>query len=140
MKSCHAKGHKYLTLVYQIDLGMTRLLWVGKERTIQSFQGFFTLIGDDPAAKILFVCSDMWQPYLKVIRQKCSVRCTSSTVSISSPKMNDALDDVRAGEARRLHRDGYEPVLKQSRWLLLKRKQKPAAHNDSGCATCSATT
>jgi transposase len=27
----YAKGHKYLTLVYQIDLGLTRLLWVGKE-------------------------------------------------------------------------------------------------------------
>ena len=38
----YAKGHKYLTLVYQIDLGVTRLLWVGKERTIESFQGFFT--------------------------------------------------------------------------------------------------
>ena len=34
----YAKGHKYLTLVYQIDAGITRLLWVGKERTIQSFQ------------------------------------------------------------------------------------------------------
>jgi transposase len=34
----YAKGHKYLTLVYQIDLGVTRLLWVGKERTIESFQ------------------------------------------------------------------------------------------------------
>jgi transposase len=29
----YAKGHKYLTLVYQIDQGFTRLLWVGKERT-----------------------------------------------------------------------------------------------------------
>jgi transposase len=51
----YAKGHKYLTLVYQIDLGVTRLLWVGKERTIESFQGFFTTIGED----IVFVCSDM---------------------------------------------------------------------------------
>jgi transposase len=59
----YAKGHKYLTLVYQIDLGLTRLLWVGKERTIESFQGFFTLIGDELASKILFVCSDMWQPF-----------------------------------------------------------------------------
>jgi hypothetical protein len=25
------------------DIGITRLLWVGKERTIESFQGFFTL-------------------------------------------------------------------------------------------------
>src|SRR2546430_7975867 len=40
----YSKGHKYLTLVYQIDLGVTRLLWVGKERTIESFQGFFTTI------------------------------------------------------------------------------------------------
>src|SRR4030088_3654049 len=30
----YARDHKYLTLVYQIDLGVTRLLWVGKERTI----------------------------------------------------------------------------------------------------------
>lgn len=40
----YAKGHKYLTLVYQVDIGVTRLLLVGKERTIESFQGFFTAI------------------------------------------------------------------------------------------------
>ncbi|MGI8741101.1 MAG: transposase [Bryobacteraceae bacterium] len=54
----YAKGHKYLTLVYQIDQGITRLLWVGKERTIESFQGFFTVIGDQLASQIEFVCSD----------------------------------------------------------------------------------
>src|SRR3984893_16738542 len=27
----YAKGHKDLTLVYQIDIGITRLLWIGKE-------------------------------------------------------------------------------------------------------------
>ena len=35
--------------------------------------------------------------------------------------MNTALDQVRAGEARRLVRDGYEPVLKKIRWCALKR-------------------
>ena len=34
---------------------------------------------------------------------------------------NTALDKVRTGEARRLRQDGYEPVLKHSRWCLLKR-------------------
>jgi transposase len=29
----YGKGHKYLTLVYQIEAGCTRLLWVGQERT-----------------------------------------------------------------------------------------------------------
>ena len=61
-----------MTLVYQIDLDVTRLLWVGRERTIESFRGFFTVIGDELASKIVFVCSDMWEPYLKVIREKCS--------------------------------------------------------------------
>jgi hypothetical protein len=55
----YAKGHKYLTLAYQIDAGFTRLLWVGKERTIASFEGFFTVIGKQLAAQIEFVCSDM---------------------------------------------------------------------------------
>jgi transposase len=34
-----------------------------------------------------------------------------------------ALDEVRAEEAKRLVRDGYEPVLRQSRWCLLKRPE-----------------
>jgi transposase len=119
----YAKGHKYLTLVYQIDHGLTRLLWVGKERTIESFQGFFLLIGEELAAKIEFVCSDMWQPYLKVICEKCSQALHILDRFHIVAKMNDALDDVRAEEARRIRQDGYEPVLKKSRWLLLKRKR-----------------
>jgi len=51
------KGHKYLTLVYQIDLGCTRLLWIGKERTVKTFQEFFAMIGPEVSAKIEFVCS-----------------------------------------------------------------------------------
>ncbi|MGD1092492.1 MAG: hypothetical protein ABSB35_10950 [Bryobacteraceae bacterium] len=51
------ESHKYLTLVYQIDQGFTRLLWVGKERTIESFQGFFPVIGEQVASEILFACS-----------------------------------------------------------------------------------
>tara|TARA_B100001996_G_scaffold149523_1_gene113780 strand:+ start:506 stop:1021 length:516 start_codon:yes stop_codon:yes gene_type:complete len=36
--------------------------------------------------------------------------------------MNKAIDEVRADEHKQLIRDGYEPVLKKSRWCLLKRK------------------
>ena len=68
----YAKGHKYLTLVYQIDIGITRLLWVGRERTIESFQGFFIAMGHEVISKISFICSDMWAPHLKVIQEKCS--------------------------------------------------------------------
>jgi transposase len=119
----YAKGHKYLTLVYQIDLGVTRLLWIGRERTIESFQGFFKVIGDELASKIVFVCSDMWEPYLQVIREKCSEALHILDRFHIVAKMNKALDEVRAGESRRMAREGFLPVLKKSRWLLLKREE-----------------
>jgi transposase len=122
----YAKGHKYLTLVYQIDLGITRLLWVGKERTIESFQGFFTVIGEELASKIAFVCSDMWEPYLKVIREKCSEALHILDRFHIVAKMNKALDEVRAEESGRMAREGRWPVLKKSRWLLLKREENLA--------------
>jgi len=119
----YAKGHKYLTLVYQIDLDVTRLLWIGKERTIESFQAFFTTIGDEVASKIVFVCSDMWEPYLKVIREKCSDALHILDRFHIVAKMNQALDDVRAEEARRMKQEGFHPLLKKARWLLLKRQE-----------------
>ena len=118
----YAKGHKYLTLVYQIDQGLTRLLWVGRERTIESFQGFFTLLGETLAAQIQFVCSDMWEPYLNVIREKCSQALHILDRFHIVAKMNKALDEVRAGEARQMAREGHEPLLKKTRWCILKRK------------------
>ena len=118
----YAKGHKYLTLVYQIEKDCTRLLWIGKDRTIESFEQFFTLIGEPLSEGIKFVCSDMWQPYLRVIRERCTNAVNILDRFHIVAKMNEALDDVRAAEARRLVQDGYEPVLKKTRWCVLKRK------------------
>jgi transposase len=119
----YAKGHKYLTLVYQIDIGITRLLWVGKERTIESFQGFFTAMGLEVISKIAFVCSDMWEPYLKLIREKCSEALHILDRFHIVSNMNKALDQVRAEETGRMKREGRDPVLKKSRWLLLRRSE-----------------
>jgi transposase len=118
----YAKGHKYLTLVYQID-DLTRLLWVGKERTVDTFEGFFTMIGDELASQIEFVCSDMWKPYLRVIREHCSQALHVLDRFHIVAKMNEALDDVRASEARKMFAAGHEPLLKKTRWCLLKRKR-----------------
>lgn len=119
----YGKGHKYLTLVYQIDAQCTRLLWVGKERTVKTFEEFFDMIGADLSLKIEFVCSDMWKPYLRVIRERCSNALNILDRFHIVAKMNDALNDVRSSEARKLVADGYEPVLAKSRWCVLKRKE-----------------
>jgi len=123
----YAKGHKYLTLVYQIDTGFTRLLWVGKERTIASFEGFFTVIGKQLAAQIEFVCSDMWQNYLDVIRDKCPQALHILDRFHIVAHMNKALDEIRAGEARKLVQEGNAPLLKKTRWCVLKRKENLTA-------------
>ncbi len=119
----YAKGHKYLTLVYQIDANLTRLLWVGKERTVETFEGFFALIGQQLASQIEFVCSDMWRPYLRVIREKCSRALHILDRFHIVAKMNKALDDVRAAESRKMAQEGHQPLLKKSRWCVLKRKE-----------------
>ena len=117
----YGRGHQYLTLVYQIDGGCQRLLWVGKERTTESFAQFFALFGQDRCQRIEFVCSDMWRPYLDLIKLHCTRALNILDRFHIVAKMNLALDDVRAAEARRMTQAGYEPVLKKSRWCLLKR-------------------
>jgi len=117
------RGHQYLTLVYQIDQGIKRLLWVAKDRTEQSLQEFFTMLGRRKSSRLKFTCSDMWQPYLNVLRQQAKKAVLVLDRFHIMVKFNKALDEVRAGEARRLEQDGYEPVLKHSRWCLLKRPE-----------------
>jgi transposase len=116
-------GHKYLTLVYQIDEGCRRLLWVGKDRTTKTFLRFFRMFGKERSSRLRFVCSDMWKPYLKVIAKKAGQAIHVLDRFHVMAKMNKAIDEVRAAEAKRLERAGYEPVLKHSRWCLLKRKE-----------------
>jgi transposase len=117
------KGHRYLTLVYQIDSGCRRLLYIGPERTAKSLLGFFRMLGRARSSALRFVCSDMWQPYLKVIARKAGQALHVLDRFHIMVKMNKAIDEVRAAEAKRLKQDGYQPVLKHSRWCLLKRRE-----------------
>ena len=115
------RGHKYQTLVYQIDAGCKRLLWIGPDRTARTLLGFFRFLGKDRIASIQFVCSDMWQAYLKVIAKKVPQAIHVLDRFHVMQKFSTAIDKVRAAESKQLKEDGYEPLLKGSRWLLLKR-------------------
>jgi len=117
------RGHKYLTVVYQINHSCKRLLWVGQHRTAKTLLRFFRSFGPERTAALRFVCSDMWQPYLKVIAYKAQhVLHVLDRYHIVA-KLNKANDEVRAKESKRLVAEGYEPVLKRSRWAWLKRPE-----------------
>jgi len=117
------KGHKYLTVVYQIDKDCRRLLWLGRDRTQKTLLRFFKFLGKDRAAGIRYVCSDMWKAYLKVLAKKLPGAIHILDRYHLVARVNRALDKIRASEARRLRREGYEPVLKNSRWCFLKKPE-----------------
>ncbi len=117
------RGHRYLTLVYQIDEHCKRLLWVGEKRTVRTLLRFFRWFGKDRSQELKFICSDMWRPYLKVIAKKAGQAIHILDRFHIMAHLSKAIDEVRAQEAKELKEKGYEPVLTKTRWLLLKRPE-----------------
>jgi transposase len=118
--SC-GRGQKYLTVVYQLDAGARRLLWVGRDRTKATMDGFFDWLGPTATKGLRAVCSDMWPAFLTVVAKRAS-----TAVHILDPfhiamKLGHAIDKVRRQEVHRLRVEGHEPILKESRWCLLRR-------------------
>jgi transposase len=117
------RGQKYLTLVYQIDRGCKRLLWIGEDRKEATLESFFDWLGEARAGLLKFICSDMWKPYLKVIALRASAAIHILDRFHIMAHFSKRIDKVRAEESRKLKSQGLEPVLTHSRWCLLKRPE-----------------
>ena len=132
------KGHHYLTLLYQIDTHRRRLLWMGEKRTKKSLDDGFTELEQEHQRKqeaagdkeptsflggITVICSDIWKAYLTVIGQRLPAAVHILDRFHIMQHFSQALDKVRAEEARRLKAEGKDPVLTKSRWCFLKRKE-----------------
>ncbi len=119
----YGHGQRYLTLVYQIDQGCRRLLWIGRDRTEDTLRSFFDEFGSEFSLSLRHVCSDMWKPYLKVIAG-CAVNALNILDRFHIMKhMSEAVDEVRRDEVRRLKSEKKEAVLSKSRWCFLKRPE-----------------
>jgi transposase len=117
------RGYKFLTVVYQIDAGVRRLLWVGQDRRAKTLLRFFRWFGPERSARLHFICTDMWKPYLKVIARKAAGAVQVLDRFHIMAHLSKAIDEVRAKEAKRLKAAGYEPVLTGTRFCLLKRPE-----------------
>ena len=114
-----ARGHTYFTLVYDIG-GESSLLAVEVDRTEASLRSCLESLGESVCRKVQYVCSDMWKPYLNVIAERLGKAVHVLDRFHVMQQFGKALDEVRAEEAKRLVNDGYEPILKRSRWCFLK--------------------
>jgi len=110
---------KFITVVYQINEGFRRLLWIGKDRRKTTLEAFFKWFGRGPTRGLKAIASDMWEPYLRVIAKRVPWALNVLDRFHITANVNKAVDKVRAEEARAQARKGT-PVLKHTRWLLLK--------------------
>lgn len=111
------------------------MLWVGEKRTTKTALRFFRWLGKARTKQLEYVCSDMWKPYLKVIARKAPQVLHILDRFHIVAHINKAIDKVRAAEAKELASKGYVPVLKKSRWLLLKRPENLTDKEDISLAT-----
>jgi transposase len=111
------KGHTYVTNVY--DLKKRRLLWTGDGRGEEVLERFFREWGAERTGEIVCICCDMWDPYIKSIRQWAPRATLVFDKFHIIQHLLRAVDRVRTEEVRSLQKENPE-VLKRTRYIWLK--------------------
>jgi len=119
------KGQHYLTIVY--DLARGRVVWVGRDRTTATMEGFFTWLGRRRARAIRTVCCDMWAPYTDAVRAHLPRATLVFDRFHLSQYLSRAVDEVRRQTWRQMEgRDKAE--FKRTRFLWLRNPANLARH------------
>ena len=110
------KGHKYATLVY--DLDRSCVVWIGQGKGRKTIDRFFNeALSDYQKAHIQSACCDMSQAYIGAIE----THCPNATLVLDRfhvvKTLNEAVDEVRKEQWREASQADRK-VLKGMRWLL----------------------
>ncbi len=92
----------FLTVIYQIDRGCRRLLWVGRRRSQATLRRGLKALGPEVVRGLRFVCSDMWKPYLQVIAAQAPRALHVLDRFHITSHLNEAVDQVQRAESTRL--------------------------------------
>ncbi len=114
------RAANFLTLLYQVDAGCRRLLWVGLRRTERSVRRGLQTLGPEVLAGVRVVVSDLWRAYLAVVRKQLPQAVQILDRFHLTALLNKAVDQVRRGESATLRGQRRVERLKLTRWLLLK--------------------
>ncbi|MGH3098594.1 MAG: ISL3 family transposase, partial [Streptosporangiales bacterium] len=115
------KGHKYMTVVY--DLDSSRVLFVGEGKGAGALAPFWKSLRCS-GAKVKAVATDMSPAFIGAVRENLpNAKLVFDRFHITK-MVNDRLSELR----RALYRDeaklNKRPVIKGVRWLLLKGQSK----------------
>jgi transposase len=119
---CVAKA-KLWTVVYQIDAGARRLLWIGKDRKAATLEMIFHRLGRARCAAVQFICSDLWRGYLGVIARRLPEALHILDRFHLRKNLGEAIDQIRRAESQARAHAGLAPLLKKLRWTLLKHRR-----------------
>jgi transposase len=116
-----AKGHDYVTVVYDLERG--GLLWVGDGKCADSLGLFLAELSQEAAAGIEAVAMDMGPAYQAAVRE----HLPNATIVFDRFHVmklySDLIRNVRAAEFRKADADGKQ-VIKGSLYLLLRNRQR----------------
>jgi transposase len=123
-------GQDYLTIVAQVTEERTTVEYVGEEREQGSLDAFWESLTAEQLAGVEAVAMDMWEPYVQ-----STLAHVPGAVSkiVHDPfhlvkSMNEAVNEVRKSEHRRLQERG-DDLLKNTRQLWLYGMENvPAQH------------
>ena len=105
----------FLTVIYQLDGHCRRLLWVGRKRTQATLNRGLDALGSGVVGGLQFVCSDMWQPYLKVLARRAGPALPILDRFHITLHLHQAVDEVRRAESHRLKGQPLAQRLKKRR-------------------------
>lgn len=116
----YEKGHKYLTVVRDIDLG--KVIWVGNARKKETLDEFFRKLGIIKCMDIRLAVCDMWDPYIASIRENTSASIVFDKFHIAKV-INDVVDTVRKKEFAKADKI-EKKQMKKKRFLILSRQKR----------------
>lgn len=113
------KRHTYLSIIADWNTG--EVIWVGKGRKYKTVKKFFDSLSKEQKNSIMAVSIDMWDPYIKAVKEQCPRACIVFDQFHVACAFNRVIDEVRNIEYRKANKAGKE-VIKGSKYLLLKNK------------------
>ena len=129
-----AKGHRYLTLVCDLDEGTVEYL--AEDRTQESLDGYYAGLTQEQLDGLEAVAMDMWEPYIQATRAKvpeAAAKIVFDRFHVMG-HIGKAVDTVRKHEHQELMESGDE-TLKGSKYLwLYSRENVPERRQDEFAA------
>lgn len=125
-----AKGHKYLTLISDLDQGTIE--GIEEDRHEGSLAKYFSGLSQEQLASIQAVAMDMWQPFVAATMKWVPGAEKKIVFDRFHVMMNAgrAVDLVRRQEHSKLRAEGTSPLTKSKHLWLYAEENLPAQHRE----------